>query len=66
LISSRRTIQESAMTTPKKDSPEKAKSAPKATAGIGAETNKGKAELSDDDLKKVTGGSRRKVNNETV
>jgi bacteriocin-like protein len=50
--SSRRTIQESTTTTPKKDSPEKAKSASKKPA------TKGKTELSDEELKKVTGGAK--------
>jgi bacteriocin-like protein len=47
---------ENAMTTSKKGQ-EKSSPAPKKPAGIRAEIDKGKAELSDDELKKVTGGS---------
>ena len=43
------------MTTPKKDK-DKSKSEPKKPAGIKAEIDKGKAELTDDELKKVTAG----------
>jgi bacteriocin-type signal sequence len=43
------------MTTPKKDK-DKPTSTPKKSAGIKAEIDKGKAELTDDELKKVTGG----------
>jgi bacteriocin-like protein len=46
------------MTTSKKDQ-EKPATAPKKPTGASAEINKGKAELSDDDLKKVTGGAAR-------
>ena len=49
------------MKTPKKGNPKKGKEpltpTQKKTAGIMAEINKGKAELSDDELKKVTGGA---------
>ena len=44
------------MTTPKKGQ-EKPTPASKKPAGIRAEIDKGKAELSDDELKKVTGGA---------
>jgi bacteriocin-like protein len=44
------------MTTPKKGQ-EKTRPEPKKPAGIKAEINKGKAELSDDELKTVTGGA---------
>ena len=43
------------MTTPKKDK-DKPTSTPKKPAGIKAEIDKGKAELTDDELKKVAGG----------
>jgi bacteriocin-like protein len=44
------------MTTSKKGQ-EKPSPAPKKPASVRAEIDKGKAELSDDELKKVTGGS---------
>jgi len=44
------------MTTSKKDGG-KSTSVPKKPATIKADIDKGKAELSDDELKKVTGGS---------
>ncbi len=53
------------MRTPKKGNPKKGKEpltpTQKKATSIIAEINKGKAELSDDELKKVTGGAPRRL-----